>query len=132
MEDIVEFKLKKNEKSRLILFVVFKKTSFTISDEKISKQVIDKYGKIISKYKDLYIVIDSRCVSNMSAELAWNIVSEFIKLNDIAIKNVKKVSVIISSKELLRLIEVMQKVYSFVVPTKICNTNQQALEYVEN
>jgi hypothetical protein len=132
MEDIVEFKLKKNEKSRLILFVVFKKTSFTISDEKISKQVIDKYGKIISKYKDLYIVIDSRCVSNMSAELAWNIVSEFIKLNDIAIKNVKKVSVIISSKELFRLIEVMQKVYSFVVPTKICNTNQQALEYVEN
>ena len=132
MDEVVEFKLKKNEKGRLILFITFKKDRFSMMDEKISQNIVAKYGMIIKKYTDLYVMTDTRSIDTVSAELAWNLVTELVKCNDDAIKNVRKSCVLISSKELLRLVNLLHKVYTPVVPLKICETNAEGLKFIEN
>ncbi len=132
MDDIVEFKLKKNGKGRLILFITFKKDRFGNADEEIVRKVIVKYATIIKKYNNLYVITDTRSIDSVSAELAWNLISELVKCNDDAVKNVRKSCILISSKELLRLVGLLEKVYSYVVPTKICETNEDALKFIEN
>lgn len=132
MDEVVDFKLKKSDKGRLILFITFKKDRFSMIDEKLTREIIVKYGKIIKKYSDLYIITDTRSVDSVSAELAWNLVSELVKCNEDAIRNVRKSCILISSKEILRLVGLLEKVYTYVVPTKICETNADALKFIEN
>ena len=132
MDEVVEFKLKKNEKGRLLLFITFKKDRFSMIDDKITRDIILKYGKIIKNYTDLYVITDTRSIDTVSADLAWNLITDLIKCNDDAVKNVRKSCILISSKELLRLINLIEKVYTPVVPMKICETNADCLKFIEN
>jgi hypothetical protein len=131
MDEVVDFKLKKNEESRLILFITFKKASFDMADEKISKDIIAKYARILKKYTNLYIITDTRGIDFVTPELAWKLINDLIKCNEDAVKNVRKSCVLISSKGLLLLVNRLVKVYNFVVPTKICETNEDALKFIE-
>ena len=56
MDDLVKFTLRKNEKdgkeNGYVLFVTFSKREFNMSDEKMGKQIIEKYGKILESTLD--------------------------------------------------------------------------------
>lgn len=130
LKDAVDIKLKKDDKGRLILFITFLKESFALSDKELCEKIVEKYSKIVHHYSDLYIITDTRNVTSISHELAWTLINSLIKCNDAAMKNVRRSSILISSKELIRVVCMLEKVYSYVVPTKIVATNEEALKFI--
>jgi hypothetical protein len=133
MDDLVKFVLRKNDKGRQLLFVTFSNREFTMGDEDTGRKIIEKYGKILQKFSNLYIIIDTRQIKSVSPGLGWNLITDLITYNDIARKNIIKTAILWSSKTLKKfVIDPILCVYNFVVPTEFFEKNDEALEYVQN
>ena len=133
MDDLVKFRFVKNDKGRYILTLTFSEHNFSMQDEPIGKEVIAKYGKIITKYSDLYIIMDTRNMKSVAVGLGWNLITDLIKLNDVARKNIKRVAILMINKSIKKyVIDPLLCVYDFVVPTKFFEHNEGAMEYVQS
>lgn len=132
MDDYVDFKLKKNKDEKLMLFVLFKEKGLSDKDGGIAEKIIEKYSAIIEKYKNLHIFFDTRNVKTLSPKLVWEKITVFTRINGIAKTNVVKTALLIGSPKIKNLANVVKKVYPFVVPTVICSTNEEAMNFLEN
>jgi len=130
VRNAVDIKLKKNDAGKLILFITFLKENFTLQDKDLCESIVEKYSKVVNQYTDLYIITDTRNVNTISHELAWKLINNLVRCNDAAKKNVKRSSILMNSKELIRVVKMLEKVYSYVVPTKIVSTNEEALAFI--
>lgn len=132
MDDYVDFKLKKNKDEKLMLFVLFKEKGLSDKDGGIAEKIIEKYSAIIEKYKNLHIFFDTRNIKTLSPKLVWEKITVFTRINGIAKTNVVKTALLIGSPKIKNLANVVKKVYPFVVPTVICSTNEEAMNFLEN
>lgn len=131
MDDLVHFRLVKNDNGGYLLTVTFSEHDFKMSDEQKGREIIEKYGKIINKYGDMNIIIDTRKMKSVTPGLGWNLIGDLIKLNDAARKNVKRVAILMINKSIKKfVIDPLLCVYDFVVPTKFFEHNDHAIEYV--
>lgn len=132
MDDLVNFRLVKNDGQGYLLMVTFSERDFSMSDEPYGRQIIEKYGKIIEKYSNLNIIIDTRKMKSVTPGLGWNLIGDLIKLNDTAKKNVKKVAILMINKTIKKyVIDPLLCVYDFIVPTKFFEHNDDAINYVK-
>lgn len=129
MEELLDFKLKKGKNDKILLFIILKKTNINYSSE-IKKQVIDKYVSIIEKNPSIYVCVDARVVNNCSKKLAWEGASSLYKYNDLFSKNIKAVSFMISSQNIINIVKLIEKVHPFLTPTKFCKDNLEALDFL--
>lgn len=133
MDKIVKFEMFERKKGGKLLTVSFlQENKFSIKDKKLGKEVIEKYGKILTKFDKLHILIDTRKIINFSVELAVELVTDLIKYNKVARKNIVKTSIILCSPDLRRALDAVLHLYDFVVPTKIYKNVDDAYAYVEN
>ena len=133
MDELVKFKLVRNDKGRQILFVTFTEREFGMDDNEMGKKIIEKYGKILTKHSDLYIVMDTRKMRSVSPGLGWNLITDLIEHNEVAKKNVRKTAILMISKIMKKyLIDPILCVYSFAAPTEFFEKNDDALRYVQS
>ena len=133
MDDLVKFKLVKNEKERYILTLTFSEHEYSMKDEQSGKELIQKYGKIIQKYSNLYVIMDTRKMKSVTPGLGWSLITDLVKLNDIASKNIKKVAILLTNKTIKKyMIDPILCVYKFVVPTEFFETNESAMAYIQS
>ncbi|MCH9622037.1 MAG: hypothetical protein S4CHLAM20_14710 [Chlamydiia bacterium] len=133
MDDLVHFRMVKNDNGGYLLTVTFSNHDFNMADESAGRQIIEKYGKVITKFSNISIVIDTRKMKSVTPGLGWNLVQDLIKLNDTARKNVNKVAILMINKTIKKyVIDPLLCVYDFVVPTKFFEHNDPAIAFVRN
>ncbi len=131
MDDLVNFRLVKNGKGGYLLTITFSEHDYNMSDEQIGKQIIEKYGKIITKYRDLSCIMDTRKMKSVSPGLGWNLVTDLITFNGVAEKNINRVAILMINKTIKKyMIDPLLCVYHFVVPTKFFEHNDDAMSFV--
>lgn len=130
MDDFVVMKLKNHkEYNKKILFVMVTCNELAL-DKSTMQMIMDDYKNYLNKNKDLSIIYDTRQLSRMSARTAWEGASMICKFNDIARQNVIASCVIMENKTIKNLFNTVTKVHPPVVPLKVVDNNQQALDFV--
>lgn len=130
MDDIVVMKLKNHkEYNKKILFVLVTCKELKL-DKNIMKKVIDEYKKYLDENKNLSIIYDTRQLSYLNPRTAWEGASMICNLNDIARQNVIASCVIMENRSIRSLFNTVSRVHPPVVPLKVVENNQQAMEFV--
>lgn len=133
MDDLVHFRLVKTDNEGYLLMVTFSEHEFKMSDELAGRKIIEKYGKIIAKFSNLNIIMDTRKMKSVAPGLGWNLIGDLIKLNDTARRNVGKVAILMINRSIKKyVIDPLLCIHSFVVPTKFFEHNDHAIAFVSN
>ena len=95
-------------------------------------EIISKYVSIIENNPEIYICVDARKVSNISKKLIWEGASDLYKYNSLFSKNIKANSFLISNKNIISIIKLVEKIHPFACPTKFCKDNSESLNFLYN
>ena len=75
--------------------------------------------------------IDLRIVEKFPITLAWNKVNSFAtEIDPVARKNLFASVIFVSGQSMKTFVNSIFQVYPPTVPTKICNSNEEAMEFV--
>lgn len=131
MEDLLDFKLKKAgpNKDKVILFIIMKKENIPYNLE-LKNQIISKYVSMIEKHPEIYVCVDARKISSFSKKLAWEGASDLYKFNSLFSKNIRASSFLISNKNIINVIKLIEKIHPFACPTKFCKDNNESLTFL--
>ena len=113
------------------MYHVFKKTYDLTVKEKLMES-LKEYKKIIQENNGLCVIIDARNIELVSPKLAWESASEIIKFNDIAKKHIRASSILLRNRTIINLVKVITKIHPFITPTKVCQTNEEAMGFINN
>lgn len=120
----------KNHKKygKKIMFLIFNECK--IEDENEVERLFVEYHKIIEENPGISSIIDARNVKGCSKSLAFSKAKVLKKYEDLVIKNLISMSILLDNPILKLLMDAVTKIHPFVVPTKIVKDNKEAMEYV--
>lgn len=130
MEEYLIMKLKKHTiYDKKILFVMIKCKHFDM-EESSMKECIESYKNYIEQNNNLSIIYDARNLNSVNTQIAWKGASLLCRLNGIAKKNVISACLIMNNISIKTLFNTVTKIHPIIVPFKIVQNNNDALEFV--
>ena len=130
MDDYVIMKLKNHKEfNKKILFVMVTCQNFDCSKDMMN-DILNKYKTYLEENPGISTIFDTRQLSQVSAKTAWEGASMICKLNNLAKRNVSCSCIIMGNKLIKDLFNTVTKVHPIIVPYKIAENNQEALDFV--
>ena len=130
MEEYLTMKLKKHTiYDKKILFVMINCKNFDMNEE-LMKECVETYKNYIKENDNLSIIYDARNLSSVKGQVAWKGASMICQLNGIAKKNVISACLIMNNISIKTLFNSVTKIYPIIVPFKIVQNNNDALEFI--
>ena len=134
LEDYVEFKIKKYSKYNInILYISYIKETLT-TDPKLFDEFIEKYKQMLQQSgpKNTFLIVNTRDVKNVDFSYVWSKMDIITKLDKLAVQYLIGTVYIISNQFFKTAGNSIMKVYKPVVPTKICNNNQEGMVFMND
>ena len=114
--------LKNHKKyNKKIIFVIFK--SCDIDDENELEKIAKDYHELIRENPGVSSVIDAREIKSFSKSLAFSKAKKLKQYEDIVIKNLTSMAILLDNPVLKILLDAITKIQPFVVPTNIFKDN---------
>jgi hypothetical protein len=133
MDQYVEIKVKNFAKYNKKIICLSSKSREIPNNEKIAEEVVSKYKELLIKNPGCITFIDLRIVEKFPITLAWNKVNVFAaEIDPVARKNLFASVIFTSGTAMKTFVNSVFQVYPPVIPTKICNTNEEGMEFVVN
>jgi hypothetical protein len=130
MDDYVVMKLKNHKDyNQKILFVMVTCQKFDCPKE-IMNSILEQYKTYLEENPGISTVFDTRQLNYVSPKTAWEGASMICRLNNLAKRNVKCSCIIMGNKLIKDLFNTVTKVHPVIVPYKIADNNQEALDFV--
>ena len=130
MDKYLTLKLKKHTLyDKKILFVMVNCKHFDM-DENTMKDCIENYKNYIEQNEKLSIIYDARNLNSVKGQVAWKGASLICQLNGIAKKNVTSACLIMNNISIQTLFNSVTKIYPIIVPFKIVQNNNEALDFI--
>tara|TARA_R110001592_G_scaffold18816_17_gene77885 strand:- start:10431 stop:10871 length:441 start_codon:yes stop_codon:yes gene_type:complete len=134
LEDFVEFKVKKYSKFQSnIVYITYLKETLT-TDPELFDEFIKKYRESLigCGEKNTFLVVNSKEIKSIDFTYVWSKMDVISKLDDLARQYLAGTAYIINNVFFKTMGNSIMKVYKPVVPTKICNDNKEAIEFMNN
>lgn len=131
MDQYVEIKIKNFAKYNKKIICFSSKGKEIPNNEELSEKVVQKYKELLIKNPGCVSFIDLRIVEKFPITLAWNKVNSFAtEIDPVARKNLFANVIFVSGQSMKTFVNSIFQVYPPTVPTKICNSNEEAMEFV--
>tara|TARA_R110002126_G_C10405977_1_gene496265 strand:+ start:400 stop:828 length:429 start_codon:yes stop_codon:yes gene_type:complete len=131
MDQYVEIKIKNFAKYNKKIICFSSKGKEIPNNEELSEKVVQKYKELLIKNPGCVSFIDLRIVEKFPITLAWNKVNSFAtEIDPVARKNLFASVIFVSGQSMKTFVNSIFQVYPPTVPTKICNSNEEAMEFV--
>jgi len=133
MDEYVEIKVKNFSKYNKKIICFSSKGKEIPNDEDLAINVVKKYSDLIENNPGCITFIDLRIVEKFPITLIWSKLNIFAKkIDPIARRNLFASVIFVSNKQMKTFVNSVFQVYPPVIPTKICNTNEEAMDFVVN
>ena len=133
MDQYVEIKIKNFAKYNKKIICFSSKGREIPNDGEIAEQVVKKYKEMLEKNPGCITFIDFRIVEKFPITLAWNKVNVFsAEIDPVARKNLFASVIFVSGSAMKTFVNSIFQVYPPVIPTKICNTNEEGMDFIVN
>lgn len=133
MDEYVEVKVKNFAKHDKKIICFSSKGKEIPNNEELANSLVKKYSELLQANPGCITFIDLRIVEKFPITLAWSKVNLIAKeIDPIARKNLFASAIFVSGKQMKTFVNSIFQVYPPVIPTKICNTNEEAMEFVVN
>lgn len=131
MDQYVEVKVKNFAKYNKKIICFSSKSKEIPNNGELAEEVVQKYKELLIQNPGCVTFIDMRIIEKFPITLAWNKVNVFAtEIDPVARKNLFANVIFVSSQSMKTFVNSIFQVYPPVVPTKICNTNEEAMEFV--
>jgi hypothetical protein len=131
MDQYVEIKIKNFAKYNKKIICFSSKGKEIPNNEELAEKVVQKYKELLIKNPGCVTFIDLRIVEKFPITLAWNKVNSFAaEIDPVARKNLFASVIFVSGQSMKTFVNSIFQVYPPTVPTKICNSNEEAMEFV--
>lgn len=130
MDDYVVMKLKNHKDyGKKILFIMVTCQKFDCSKD-LMNDILNNYKNYLEENPGISTIFDTRQLNYVSPQTAWEGASMICRLNNLAKKNVSCSCIIMGNKLIKDLFNTVTKVHPVIVPYKIVDNNQEALDFV--
>jgi len=130
MDDYVVMKLKNHKDyDKKILFIMVTCQKFDCSKD-LMNDILNNYKNYLEENPGISTIFDTRQLNYVSPQTAWEGSSMICRLNNLAKKNVSCSCIIMGNKLIKDLFNTVTKVHPVIVPYKIVDNNQEALDFV--
>jgi len=124
--------LKKHKRSnKLILFVCFKE-DVVLDNLNEVLNIIKYYNNIIKNNDKVSSIIDARGVIRCTKNVAFSTSESLLQYKGLYKSKLDKIAIILEQPLLKLLLDSVTMVHPFVVPSKIVNSNNSAIDFVIN
>ena len=131
MDQYVEIKIKNFAKYNKKIICFSSKGKEIPNNGELAERLVQKYKELLIQNPGCVTFIDLRIVEKFPITLAWNKVNVFAaEIDPVARKNLFANVIFVSSQSMKTFVNSIFQVYPPVVPTKICNSNEEAMEFV--
>ena len=131
MDQYVEIKIKNFAKYKKKIICFSSKGKELPNNPELAEKIVQKYKEMLEKNPGCITFIDLRIIEKFPITLAWNKVNVFSTIIDpVARKNLFANAIFVSGQSMKTFINSIFQVYPPVIPTKICNSNEEAMEFV--
>lgn len=131
MDQYVEIKIKNFAKYNKKIICFSSKGKEIPNNGELAERLVQKYKELLTQNPGCVTFIDLRIVEKFPITLAWNKVNVFAaEIDPVARKNLFANVIFVSSQSMKTFVNSIFQVYPPVVPTKICNSNEEAMEFV--
>ena len=131
MDQYVEVKIKNFAKYNKKIICFSSKGKEIPNNGELAERVVQKYKELLIQNPGCVTFIDLRIVEKFPITLAWNKVNVIAaEIDPIARKNLFASVIFVSGQSMKTFINSIFQVYPPVIPTKICNSNEEAMEFV--
>lgn len=131
MDQYIEIKIKNFAKYNKKIICFSSKGKEIPNNGELAERLVQKYKELLIQNPGCVTFIDLRIVEKFPITLAWNKVNVFAaEIDPIARKNLFASVIFVSSQSMKTFVNSIFQVYPPVVPTKICNSNEEAMEFV--
>ena len=131
MDQYVEIKIKNFAKYNKKIICFSSKGKELPNNPELAEKIVQKYKEMLEKNPGCITFIDLRIIEKFPITLAWNKVNVFSTIIDpVARKNLFASVIFVSGQSMKTFINSIFPVYPPVIPTKICNSNEEAMEFV--
>ena len=129
MDDFLSIKIKKHTSTntKLILATILQEK--LIYDVPKLQKMFDTLKETIESNPESSLIIDCRRVKNVDPKIAWEGASLLVRLDPITKTNLKTNCMVMESKVLENLVNVILKVHKPIIPFKLVKNNQGALQF---
>jgi len=131
MDQYVEIKIKNFAKYNKKIICFSSKGKEIPNNGELAEKIVQKYKDLLIQNPGCVTFIDLRIVEKFPITLAWNKVNVFAnEIDPIARKNLFASVIFVSGQSMKTFVNSIFQVYPPVIPTKICNSNEEAMEFV--
>ena len=131
MDQYIEIKIKNFAKYNKKIICFSSKGKEIPNNGELAERIVQKYKELLIQNPGCVTFIDLRIVEKFPITLAWNKVNIFAaEIDPVARKNLFASVIFVSSQSMKTFVNSIFQVYPPVVPTKICNSNEEAMEFV--
>ena len=131
MDQYIEIKIKNFAKYNKKIICFSSKGKEIPNNGELAERVVQKYKDLLIQNPGCVTFIDLRIVEKFPITLAWNKVNVFAnEIDPIARKNLFASVIFVSGQSMKTFVNSIFQVYPPVIPTKICNSNEEAMEFV--
>ena len=131
MDQYVEIKVKNFAKYNKKIICFSAKNKEIPNNGELAEEMVRKYKEMLVKNPGCITFIDIRIVEKFPITLAWNKINVFAsEIDPVARKNLFASVIFTTGTSMKTFINSIFQVYPPVIPTKICNTNEEGMEFV--
>ena len=131
MDQYVEIKIKNFAKYNKKIICFSSKGKEIPNNGELAEKIVQKYKDLLTENPGCVTFIDLRIVEKFPITLAWNKVNVFAnEIDPIARKNLFASVIFVSGQSMKTFVNSIFQVYPPVIPTKICNSNEEGMEFV--
>ena len=131
MDQYIEIKIKNFAKYNKKIICFSSKGKEIPNNGELAERIVQKYKELLIQNPGCVTFIDLRIVEKFPITLAWNKVNVFAnEIDPIARKNLFASVIFVSGQSMKTFVNSIFQVYPPVIPTKICNSNEEAMEFV--
>ena len=131
MDQYVEIKIKNFAKYNKKIICFSSKGKEIPNNGELAEKIVQKYKDLLIQNPGCVTFIDLRIVEKFPITLAWNKVNVFAnEIDPIARKNLFASVIFVSGQSMKTFVNSIFQVYPPVIPTKICNSNEEGMEFV--
>jgi len=131
MDQYVEIKIKNFAKYNKKIICLSSKGKEIPNNGELAEKIVQKYKDLLIQNPGCVTFIDLRIVEKFPITLAWNKVNVFAsEIDPVARKNLFASVIFVSGQSMKTFVNSIFQVYPPVIPTKICNSNEEAMEFV--
>jgi hypothetical protein len=133
MDKYIEVKVKNFAKYNKKIVCFSTKEKEIPNDGELAEAAVKKYKEMLEKHPGCITFIDIRIVEKFPITLAWNKINVFAaEIDPVARKNLYASVIFVSNQSMKTFINSVFQVYPPVIPTKLCNTNEEGMEFIVN